>query len=80
MPHLVLHELEAWVLLGHDALGELTGDDALARAVQAIVTQARGAELVNDGAGTAPSTRLLRLFPLYRKTVVRWQVKGCVVA
>ncbi|MGA4990560.1 DUF4276 family protein [Nonomuraea bangladeshensis] len=68
LPHLVLHELEAWVLLGHDALGELTGDDALARAVQAIVTQARGAELVNDGASTAPSKRLLRLFPLYRKT------------
>ncbi|MEV3985610.1 DUF4276 family protein [Nonomuraea sp. NPDC049758] len=68
LPHLVLHELEAWVLLGHEALGELTGDDALAQAVQAIVAQAQGAELVNDGASTAPSKRLLRLYPRYRKT------------
>ncbi|MDA0631887.1 DUF4276 family protein [Nonomuraea sp. MCN248] len=68
LPHLVLHKLEAWVLLGHEALGELTGDDALAQAVQAIVAQAQGAELVNDGASTAPSKRLLRLYPRYRKT------------
>ncbi|MEW9556082.1 DUF4276 family protein [Nonomuraea sp. NPDC050783] len=68
LPHLVLHELEAWVLLGHEALGELTGDDALARAVQTIVTRAQGAELVNDGASTAPSKRLMRLYPRYRKT------------
>ncbi|MEU8394092.1 DUF4276 family protein [Nonomuraea sp. NPDC048892] len=68
LPHLVLHELEAWVLVGHEALGELTGDDALAQAVRAMVTQARGAELVNDGVSTAPSKRLLRLYPRYRKT------------
>ncbi|SEU47643.1 DUF4276 family protein [Nonomuraea wenchangensis] len=68
VPHLVLHELEAWVLLGHEALGELTGDDALAQAVRAIVVQAEGAELVNDGLNTAPSKRLLHLYPRYRKT------------
>ncbi|MEV0619473.1 DUF4276 family protein [Nonomuraea sp. NPDC050404] len=68
LPHLVLHEVEAWVLLGHEALGELTGDDALAQAVQAIVVQAQGAELVNDGVSTAPSKRLMRLYPRYRKT------------
>ncbi|MCA2175694.1 DUF4276 family protein [Nonomuraea glycinis] len=68
LPHLVLHEIEAWVILGHEALGELTGDAALAHAAQAIVTDAQGAELVNDGADTAPSKRLLRLYPRYRKT------------
>lgn len=66
--HPVLHELEALVLLGHEALGELTGDDALAQAVQAIVAQAQGAELVNDGLNTAPSERLLLLYPRYRRT------------
>ncbi|MEO3856459.1 DUF4276 family protein [Acrocarpospora sp. B8E8] len=68
LPNLVLHEIEAWVLLGHEALGELTGDAALAHAAQAIVTDAQGAELVNDGADTAPSKRLLHLYPRYRKT------------
>ncbi|MET8157760.1 DUF4276 family protein [Sphaerisporangium sp. NPDC005289] len=68
VPHLVLHEIEAWVLLGHEALGELTGDAALANAAKAIVIDAQGAELVNDGAATAPSKRLLRLYPRYRKT------------
>ncbi|MGW0479229.1 DUF4276 family protein [Nonomuraea sp. NPDC003214] len=68
LPHLVLHEIEAWVLVGHDALGELTGDAALARAAEAIVLGAHGAELVNDGADTAPSKRLLNLYPRYRKT------------
>ncbi|GIH73015.1 DUF4276 family protein [Sphaerimonospora thailandensis] len=68
LPHLVLHEIEAWVLLGHEALGELTGDAVLAYAAQAIVTEALGAELVNDGAETSPSKRLLRLYPRYRKT------------
>ncbi|SEG22797.1 Predicted ATPase [Nonomuraea solani] len=65
--HLV-HPHDQTVLLGHEALGELTGDDALSHAVQAMVMHAQGAELVNDGVGTAPSKRLLRLYPRYRKT------------
>lgn len=68
LPHLVLHEIEAWVLLGHDALGALAGDSALAQAAKAIVFTAQGAELVNDGVETAPSKRILNLFPRYRKT------------
>jgi hypothetical protein len=68
VPHLVLHEIEAWVLVGHDALGQLTGDSALARAAKAIVSNARGAELVNDGTDTAPSKRILGIYPRYRKT------------
>lgn len=68
LPHLVLHEIEAWVLLGHGALGELAGDSALAQAVKMIVSTAQGAELVNDGVDTAPSKRILNLIPRYRKT------------
>jgi hypothetical protein len=68
LPHLVLHEIEAWVLLGHEALGDLTGNAPLACAAQAIVADAQGAEFVNDGVDTAPSKRLLRLYPRYRKT------------
>ncbi|WP_283136902.1 DUF4276 family protein [Rhizohabitans arisaemae] len=67
-PHLVLHEIETWVLLGHDALAELTGDDGLAEAMRLIVSTAHGAELVNDGITTAPSKRILNLCPRYRKT------------
>ncbi|SDG28599.1 protein of unknown function [Sinosporangium album] len=69
LPHLVLHEVEAWVLAGHDALGDLLGDRPLSQVVQRIVMEAHGAELVNEGPETAPSKRLLNLIPRYRKTL-----------
>ncbi|MCT9930958.1 DUF4276 family protein [Planotetraspora sp. A-T 1434] len=68
LPHFVLHEIEAWVLLGHEALADLAGEAALARAMRTIVSEAGGAELVNDGVATAPSKRMLDLYPKYRKT------------
>ncbi|MEV5407480.1 DUF4276 family protein [Thermopolyspora sp. NPDC052614] len=68
LPNLVLHEIEAWVLLGHDELGALSGDATLPAAVRKLVADAEGAELVNDGPSTAPSKRLLNLCPRYRKT------------
>ncbi|GGK63442.1 hypothetical protein Sme01_05610 [Sphaerisporangium melleum] len=67
VPHLVLHEIEAWVLVGHAALGDLTGDAVLARDAQEIVSRAQGAEFVNDGFDTAPSKRIISLYPRYRK-------------
>lgn len=60
VPNLVLHETEAWVLAAHEQLGELYGDVRLADALRREVENAGGPELVNNGAATAPSKRLIR--------------------
>ena len=68
VPHLVLHEVEAWVFAAHRPLGELHGD-ALADRLKADVDAAGGPELVNDGVNTAPSKRLRKYCPGYVKTM-----------
>ena len=67
LPHLVLHETEAWVLACPDELEEVTNAPGLAAKVRAVVEQAGGPEAVNDGPSTAPSKRLKRLHPSYDK-------------
>lgn len=66
---LVLHETEAWVLAAASELSELVASPRLADVLQAHVTAAGGPELVNDGPDTAPSKRILRAYPGYRKVV-----------
>ncbi|MDE3722746.1 DUF4276 family protein [Nocardiopsis sp. N85] len=68
LPHLVLHETETWVLACADTLGELSGKPSLAASLRALSESAGGPESVNDGPDTAPSKRILRLDPTYRKT------------
>lgn len=65
VPHLVLHETEAWVFAAAEQFAELRGDPALATAMRAEVNRAGGAELINEGARTAPSRRLVRICPDY---------------
>lgn len=69
MPHLVLHELEAWVFAAAAQLAELRGDPALESALMAETSGAGGPELINEGVETAPSKRLARLCPGYTKTL-----------
>jgi hypothetical protein len=69
VPNLVLHETEAWVFAAHQELGDLYGDQKLARTLRRDVDTAGGPELVNDGPRTAPSKRLLRYHPGYLKTL-----------
>jgi Domain of unknown function (DUF4276) len=69
LPHLVLHETEAWVLAGCDLLGELMADPVGAAALAGVVRHANGLELVDDGPSTAPSKRILDRYPRYRKTI-----------
>jgi hypothetical protein len=68
LPHLALHEIEAWVLADCGRLGEFMGDSGPAAGLQRLVTQAGGPEQVNDGAETAPSKRILKAYPRYVKT------------
>ncbi|ANZ36250.1 hypothetical protein BBK82_09425 [Lentzea guizhouensis] len=67
VPHLVLHELEAWVFAASDQLGLLHGPD-IAQKLKEDEERAGGPELVNDGPTTAPSKRILRYCPGYMKT------------
>ncbi|MFF9483929.1 DUF4276 family protein [Streptomyces sp. NPDC014676] len=69
LPFLVLHETEAWVLAAADELAELVAVPKPADVLRCHVTDAGGPELVNDGPDTAPSKRLLKAHPAYRKVV-----------
>jgi hypothetical protein len=69
VPHLVLHELETWVLAGADFIGGLVGDREVADRLRAVVAEAGGPELVNDGPATAPSKRIRDQVPGYQKTL-----------
>jgi len=69
VPFLALHETETWVLAARHELAELLGRPNLEAVLRDMVNDAGGAELVNDGVATAPSKRLLRACPGYRKTV-----------
>lgn len=69
VPHLTLHEVEAWVFAAADQLGMLYGKPELPKTIKQTVADAGGPELVNDGPDTAPSKRLLKQCPGYVKTV-----------
>jgi hypothetical protein len=69
LPHLSLHETEAWVFAAADQLAALyPADTGLADFARAIAKQAGGPELINDAPATAPSKRLSQRIPFYRKT------------
>lgn len=69
LPHLVLHEMETWVLADCARLGEVMGDTEAADGLRRIVRQEGGPELVDDGVQTAPSRRILKAYPRYSKTI-----------
>lgn len=69
LPFLALHETEAWVLAAANELAELIESPRVADVLRSHVTAAGGPELVNDGPDTAPSKRILRAHPAYRKVV-----------
>jgi hypothetical protein len=69
VPHLVLHEIETWVLADCRCLGEVMGDPGPAADLERIVQHESGPELVNDGVDTAPSKRIMSAYPQYAKTI-----------
>lgn len=69
VPHLVLHEIETWVLADCRCLGEVMGDPRPAADLERIVQRESGPELVNDGVDTAPSKRIMNAYPQYAKTI-----------
>jgi hypothetical protein len=81
IPHLQLYEFETILLCapGHFALVYEECGAGIA-ALQAAVAEAKSPELVNDGATTAPSKRIISQFPQYsgQKTTVGVELAHCV--
>jgi len=67
LPHLVLHEIEAWVLADCSRLADLLGDSPAIVQLGRVAAES-GPEMVNDGADTAPSKRIKGIYPAYIKT------------
>lgn len=79
IPHIVLHEYEAWLFVEPEkAHGVFTDDVRVAAQLRAMAVTAGGAELVDEGPETAPSKRLLKLVPGYRKTLHGPQAVGAI--
>lgn len=70
IPYLQRHEFESLVLALLDPLAELLEDEEL-KGLQALRQDigSAGPEDINDGPDTAPSKRIQRFIPSYRKTV-----------
>jgi hypothetical protein len=69
LPFLVLHETEAWVLAAARELSDMVEIPKLADLLEPQVSSAGGPELVNNSPDTAPSKRILKAYPDYRKVV-----------
>lgn len=68
IPHLVLHEYEAWIFSDPARCAWVFEDPTVGSQLAAIATTAGGPERINDGPTTAPSKRIASVFPDYRKT------------
>jgi len=69
LPFLALHEFEAWLFSSRVALAETMTAVTKAGELAQIRDSFADPEQINDGAETAPSKRIAKLFPAYRKVV-----------
>lgn len=69
IPHLALHEFEAWIYADPDACSWLF-PAGVADQLRGIATTCGGPELIDDGPTTAPSKRLLQVVENYRKVLM----------
>ena len=66
IPHFQLHEYETMLFADPDAFRVTFGNcDAAIRGLKHIVASHPSIELINDGRDTAPSKRIMGLFPRY---------------
>ena len=71
VPHLALHELEAWVYADPSRLEPWMFDDdeAIIAEIAAVARAHETPEGINESPDTAPSKRLRNAFPAYQKTL-----------
>jgi hypothetical protein len=67
VPFLALHEYEAWLFASPEALPGVMNDAAKQADIEAIRESVDSPEEINDDPEWAPSKRILKLFPSYRK-------------
>ena len=67
IPYVQMHELESLLFAEPDVMACEFDRPDLAEDFRTIVTQCGGCEKINDSPETAPSRRIIRLHPAYRK-------------
>ena len=68
LPYLSLHEFEAMLFVSPEKITEVISKPELLASLQQIKSQFNSPEEIDDGPTTAPSKRVLKLHPQYRKT------------
>ena len=68
-PYLQVHEFEALLFAAPDHVEQRAGKSTLSKAISEVSERAGGPELVNDNPQTAPSKRLVSLWPEFTKTL-----------
>lgn len=69
LPHLVLHEYETWIFSAPGECGWVFERDTVATRLSEIALECNGAERINEQPMSAPSKRLQKVFPAYKKTL-----------
>lgn len=67
LPHLTLHEIEAWVFVNPTKCGWVLDGGTVVQKLAAIRDECGGAEEINEEPETAPSKRIVKLVPDYQK-------------
>ena len=67
LPYIQLHEVESLLFAAPDIMAQVFERPSLADTFKQIVEECGGCELINDDPATAPSKRIQRLFPTYKK-------------
>lgn len=69
IPHLVLHEYETWIFSSPRACDWVFDEPSVISQLEGICATAGGAERIDEGPSTAPSKRISKVFPSYRKAL-----------
>lgn len=69
IPYLMVHEFEALLFVKPEAFGDWTDSKNLVASLTAIAQAHQSPEHINDSPQSAPSKRIARLMPEYKKTL-----------
>lgn len=67
LPYIQFYEIEAYLFAVPDETARILGNDARAEDLRAVVKGEGGCEDINDDPISAPSKRIIALFPNYKK-------------
>src|SRR5260370_714420 len=67
LPYIQFYEVEAFLFVAPDQTARLLGNSARAQELRKVVAEHESCEHIDDSPNTAPSKRIGKLFPNYRK-------------